>query len=59
MNLNESKKGASLSFLERFEGKKSTISKEGLVHLFDQHYQQKIANHLITNVNSERNKMVS
>ena len=28
-------RGQPLSFLERFEGKKATISKEGLLHLFN------------------------
>lgn len=37
----EQNKRTSSSFLERFEGKKSTISKEGLIHLFEQH-QKKI-----------------
>lgn len=37
----EATKRTSASFLERFEGKRATISKEGLIHLFEQH-QKKI-----------------
>ena len=39
----EPNKRTSASFLEQFEGKRATISKEGLIHLFEQH-QKKIMN---------------
>lgn len=40
MNPQESSKGQSLSFIQRFQGKKSAITKEGLLHLFDAHRQK-------------------
>lgn len=35
MSHREGPKGQSSSFLQRFEGKKTAVTKEGLVHLFD------------------------
>lgn len=47
MNAKQAQK-SSLSFLERFQGKKSTITKEGLHHLFE----QEIKKNINTNTNS-------
>jgi hypothetical protein len=39
----EPNKRTSASFLERFEGKRTAISKEGLIHLFEQHQKKIVA----------------
>jgi len=57
MKQKDPSKGTSLSFLERFEGKKTAITKEGLHHLFEQQ-QNNLINNVSTNLATERKKII-